>query len=82
MSLVAAALEREGIATVCIQFLADIASRLRPPRALVVPFRHGYPLDRAGDPDRQLAVMEAALRLLEQPGPPPVLATFPPPPAG
>jgi len=69
--LVAAELERQGIATVVIQLVAE---RVRPPRALYVPFRHGYPLDAADAPERQHAVLEAALRLLESAdGPPPVL---------
>ncbi|MBW2542244.1 MAG: hypothetical protein JRF15_09150 [Deltaproteobacteria bacterium] len=65
MSLVAAELERRGIATVAIQLLRDVAERVRPPRALFVPFRHGYPLDLPSNPARQHAVIEAALRLLE-----------------
>ena len=65
--LVAAELERQGISTVVIQLLRDIAERVRPPRALCVPFRHGYPLDRPNDPPRQHAVIEAALRMWEDP---------------
>ena len=65
VSLVAAELERQGIATVAIQLLRDVAKRVRPPRALFVPFRHGYPLDVPQDPARQHAVIEAALRVLE-----------------
>lgn len=67
MCLVAAELERQGIATVAIVLLRAIAERVRPPRALCVPFRHGYPLDTAGDAVKQHAVIEAALRLLEDP---------------
>jgi hypothetical protein len=40
---------------------------VRPPRALFVPFRHGYPLDAPSDPSRQIAVLEAALAMLEDP---------------
>lgn len=65
VGLVAAALERRGIATVAIQLLRQVAERVRPPRALVVPFRHGYPLGAPGDPARQRTVIEAALSLLE-----------------
>ena len=65
VSLVAAELERRGIATVVINLLRVVAERVRPPRALAVPFRHGYPLDRPLDAERQHAVLEAALRLLE-----------------
>jgi len=65
VSLVAAELERQGVATVAIQLLRDVAKRVRPPRALFVPFRHGYPLDVPRSSERQHAVIEAALRLLE-----------------
>jgi hypothetical protein len=67
VSLVAAELERRSISTVVIQLLREVAHRVRPPRALFVPFRHGYPLGRPDDPVRQHAVLEAALRLLEDP---------------
>jgi hypothetical protein len=67
VGLVAAELERQGIASVAIQLLRHVARRVRPPRALLVPFRHGYPLDAPGDPARQHRVIEAALRILEDP---------------
>ena len=63
--LVAAELERQGIATVAIQLLREIALHARPPRALVVPFRHGHPLGKPDRPEGQRAVLEAALRMLE-----------------
>jgi hypothetical protein len=45
-----------------------------------VPFRHGYPLDTPGDPKRQHAVLEAALRLFEDPGlRPPAIVDYPQP---
>jgi hypothetical protein len=78
--LVAAELERQGISTVALVLLREVAERVRPPRALALPFRHGYPLDRPGDPARQRAVLEAALRLLENPAlTPPVLVDYAPP---
>jgi hypothetical protein len=67
VGLVAGELERRGIATVAIQLLRKVAERVRPPRSLFVPFRHGYPLDAPGEPQRQRAVLEAALRMLEDP---------------
>jgi len=80
VGLIAAELERHGISTVALQLLRDVAQRLRPPRALFVPFRHGYPLDTANDPARQHAVLEAALNLAEASTlTPPVLADFPAP---
>ena len=65
VGLVAAELERQGIATVAIQLLRSVTEKVQPPRALVVPFRHGYPLDVPDDTERQQAVVEAALRMLE-----------------
>jgi hypothetical protein len=65
VSLVAAELERHSISTVVIQLLRLVAEKVRPPRALVVPFRHGYPLDSPGNPEKQHAVLAAALGLLE-----------------
>lgn len=77
VSLVAAELERRGIATVAISLLRSVSERVRPPRALAVPFRHGYPLGRPHDPEQQLAVLAAALRLLEDDSlRPPALVDF------
>jgi len=77
VSLVAAELERQGIATVVIQLLREVAERVRPPRALVVPFRHGYPLGAPKNPALQHRVLEAALRLPETPdGAPPLLVDY------
>ena len=79
VSLVSAELERRGIATVAIQLLRGVAEKMRPPRALFVPFRHGYPLEAPNAPDRQLVVIEAALRLLEDKTlSPPALVDFKP----
>jgi len=76
--LAAAELERQGIATVVLQLLRVVAQRVRPPRALFVPFLHGYPLDAPGDAARQHAVIEAALQLLEPRAEPPLLVDFEP----
>lgn len=79
VGLVAAELERQGIATVVIQLLRYVAERVRPPRALVVPFPHGYPLDSPGDSDRQHRVIEAMLRMLEDSSlTPPALVEYDP----
>lgn len=79
VGLVAGELERKGISTVAIQLLREVAQRVQPPRALFVPFPHGYPLDAPGEQARQHAVLEAALRLLEaRASTPPVLVDFEP----
>ena len=66
VSLIAAEIERQGITTVCIVLLREVAKKVRPPRALFVPFRHGYALDRPNDPARQRAVVAGALRVTER----------------
>ncbi|MEA2162276.1 MAG: hypothetical protein QOK37_403 [Thermoanaerobaculia bacterium] len=75
VSLIAAELERRGITTVCIVLLREVAEKVRPPRALFVPFRHGYPLDRPHDAARQMAVIEKALEIAgrEEEATPPLL---------
>lgn len=79
VGLVAAELERQGICSVAIQLLRSVAERVRPPRALVVPFRHGYPLAEPARPELQRAVVEAALEMLEDPElTPPALREFSP----
>ena len=74
--LIAAELERRGITTVCIVLLRHIAEAVRPPRAMAVPFRHGFPLGAPHDPALQRRVIGSALRLLTAPGPGPVLEDY------
>ena len=77
VSLVAAELERRGVSTVAIQLLRRVAEKVRPPRALWVPFRHGFPLNAPCDPQKQLAVLEAALGVVEDDSlRPPVIVDF------
>ncbi|HEX8152852.1 MAG TPA: hypothetical protein VF698_07000 [Thermoanaerobaculia bacterium] len=64
VSLVAAEIERSGIPTVVVQLLRGVAEKVRPPRALFVPFRHGFPLDRPHDAEAQKRVIRAALAML------------------
>jgi len=79
VSLMAAELERRGVTTVIINLLRVVAEKVRPPRALFVPFPHGYPLDTPGDPERQHAVIDAALGLMEDTAlEPPVLVDYAP----
>ena len=77
MGLAAAELERACIATVAIQFMREAAADARPPRALFVPFRYGFPADPANEPGRLLRIMGAALALLESDrAGPPVLVDY------
>ncbi len=75
-SLVAAEIERAGIPTVTQIYLREAAEKLRPPRALLVPFAHGYALGEPNNPDLQLTVLRQTFGLLGEPGPPPVLKEF------
>jgi hypothetical protein len=61
------------MATTSVSTLREVTSKVRPPRALFVPFPLGYPLGRAGDADFQTRILCAAFALLSVPGPPPVL---------
>ena len=65
VGLIAAELERQGISTVAIQLLRSVAKKVRPPRALFVPYKHGYPLGEPNAAEQQHEVIEAALKLLE-----------------
>ena len=66
VSLIAAEIERAGIPTACIGLLREVVEKVRPPRALFVPFRHGYPLGAPHDRQLQTRVLLAALALLEK----------------
>jgi hypothetical protein len=68
--LLAAEIERRNIATVCVVLLREVAEKVRPPRALAVPFPHGYPLGNANDAATQRDVMLRAFHLLERDEPP------------
>jgi len=65
VGLVALELERRGISTVALQLLHRAAAEVRPPRALWVPFWHGYALGSPDDRLHQRAVIEAAFTMLE-----------------
>ena len=62
VGLIAAELERRGIATVCVQPVRHIAERVRPPRSLLVPFRLGRPLGHPSDPKAQHHAIWQAIR--------------------
>lgn len=79
MSLIAGEIEKVGISTVNLVLLRFIAEEVQPPRALFVPFNHGFPLGNPNDPECQMAVIEAALNLLEDEHmEPPILADYQP----
>lgn len=66
MSGLAHLIERQGIPTVVVSLIREHTVRMRPPRALHVPFQFGRPFGVPGAPDFQRRVLTAALRLLER----------------
>jgi hypothetical protein len=46
--------------------LPEITRRVRPPRALAVPYPLGYPLGRPGAPGLQRSVLRALLSLCQR----------------
>ena len=67
VGLIAGALERAGIATVCLQLLQGVAEEMKIPRSLWVPFPHGYALGAPGEAMLQHRIIAQALALLEVP---------------
>jgi hypothetical protein len=72
VGLIASELERRGITTVAISLLRFVSDQVRPPRTLLVPRPHGYPLGDPGDHLEQTRTLEAMLALATHPGPAPV----------
>jgi len=70
-------LEEEGVATTLIALFRPHAEKVRPPRALWVPFELGRPLGPPNDAAFQRRVLEQALRLLESDAGPGLLVDFP-----
>lgn len=76
MSVLARVFEAAGITTIAIALVREHAARVRPPRALWVPFYFGFALGRPNDAPFQHQVLRAALELLDADAGP-VLADFP-----
>jgi hypothetical protein len=66
VSLIQTAVERAGIATVSISLLREVTDRLRPPRALFVPYPLGIPLGEPGNQSLQHRIISKALSLLQR----------------
>jgi hypothetical protein len=74
--VLARALEAEGVATTSISMVREHTEKVKPPRALFVPFPFGHAFGRPDDPALQHRVLAAALALLTEPAGP-VLRDFP-----
>ena len=76
MSVLARVMEEAGLTTVTISLVKEHAAKVKPPRALFVPFPYGYPLGKAEDAAFQHQVIGRALELLDR-SEGPVLEEFP-----
>ena len=74
--MLARVFEEHGIATVAIAMVREHAAKVKPPRALFVPFFFGFALGNPNDPDQQNCVLQAAFDLLQK-SEGPVLEDFP-----
>jgi D-proline reductase (dithiol) PrdB len=76
--VVARNLEAAGLTTVVFSLVREHTEKLKPPRALFVPFPFGMPMGRPERPAEQLAVLRAGFDLLlAERGP--VLSDYPDP---
>lgn len=76
MSVLARVFEAAGLTTIAVALVREHAERVRPPRALWVPFYFGYAMGKPDDPDFQHQVLAAALATLDADAGP-VLADYP-----
>jgi hypothetical protein len=76
VGLIASVIEKAGIPTVCLSLLREVTEKVKPPRALFLPFRMGYPLGEPKNPSLQHQIISAALALLDGDNPLPVLRDF------
>ena len=66
VGLAQAEIEKRGIPTASITMLPDITRKIRPPRALAVPYPLGFPLGEANNPGLQTEVLRQLQALLER----------------
>ena len=66
VGLAQAEIENRGIPTASITMLPNITRKIRPPRALAVPYPLGFPLGEATNPGLQTEVLLALMDLLNR----------------
>ena len=64
--MLARVFEEHGLVTTSISLVREHTEKVKPPRALFVPFPFGHPLGEANDSELQTRVMRAALALLDR----------------
>lgn len=74
--MLAHAFENAGLSTVGLALVREHAAKVKPPRALFVPFHFGYALGKPNDSQLQQRVIAAAFDLWQRPSGP-VLEDFP-----
>ncbi len=73
VGLVQGFIETEGIPTVSIALLKEVAISVASPRTLWVPYPLGYPFGEPSRPQLQGRIILSALALLSQRSPEPIL---------
>ncbi len=76
VGLIQRAIEEIGISTISITLVRSITEQVKPPRALAVPYRFGYPLGEPNNPSLQRKIILAALELLQDKQSPPAIVEF------
>ena len=74
--MLARSFESHGVSTTSISFVREHTEKVKPPRALWVPFPFGHALGRPNEAGLQHRVLRAALDLFKEPAGP-VLRDFP-----
>lgn len=77
MGAIAHYIEDAGVPTTSISLVRENTERIRPPRALWVPFEFGRPFGAPNEPEFQLDVVRAVLTLLERTDGNVILKEFP-----
>ena len=66
MGVLARVFEKHGLVTTSISLVREHTEKVKPPRALFVPFPFGHPLGEANDAELQTRVIRAALALIDR----------------
>jgi D-proline reductase (dithiol) PrdB len=74
-SALARVLEADGLPTVLLALVREFVQKIRPPRAVFVPFPFGAPVGMPGDSEQQRAVLLTALNTFGEPSGP-ILVDF------
>jgi hypothetical protein len=65
VGLIQVEIERHGITTASISLLREVTEIIRPPRALFVPYKLGFPLGEPHNAELQHKIIGTALNLYQ-----------------